>query len=137
MHIRCWLLASCLAASPVRAQMSMPFKYEELYSVFRHGSSDTEAAEMARDVMVPDSRQLGELHTGPGLAFRAVPNDMLTEDTLILLSFLSKETAQKVTDYRRAMRGGRAETPAEAAEWQRRVKKLREWADAGYPVADP
>jgi hypothetical protein len=115
----------------------MPFTYEELYSVFRHGSSDTEAAEMARDVMAPAPRELGELRTGPGLAFRAVPNDVLTEDTLILLSFLSKETAQKVTDYRRAMRGGRPETPAEAAEWQRRVKELREWADAGYPVADP
>lgn len=136
MNIRIWLLACLLGAFPVHAQMSMPFSYDELYTTFRHLMSAPEAAELAREVMGP-SGKYGQLHEGDGLAFRTVPNVTLTEDTLILLSFISPETARKVADYRRAMRGGRAETPAEAAEWQRRVKELREWADAGYPVADP
>jgi hypothetical protein len=59
----------------------------------------------------------------------------LTDDTLILLSLLSEETARKVERYRRTARGGRDPTPEEQRRWDERRSVLKAWAEAGFPAS--
>ena len=129
-----------------------PFSRDELYKVMQFFVDEKEAAEAVASLSqsAAELRQLSGIapkqsarasdptetaeNAGPGrpLRFEAVSGISFTEDTLILLSLLSMETAEKVDAYRLAHRmpGHSAE---EERRWQERRRELeglpeiREW----------
>lgn len=128
-------LASALISTAASAQMTNPFTYDELYSVFRRVAPDSQAQEMARSALAETAR--GAEHVGAGIVFRSTSHVTLSDDTLILLSLLSEETNAKVRAFRSTLRAGQPESAAEAAEWEKRRAELKAWADEGYPGAEP
>jgi hypothetical protein len=129
------LAVSALMITPRTNAMNRPFTYDELFRVFQHLTTVAEAESMAR-AATSSSDLLGPEHKGRGLEYRAAVSLSLTNDTLILLSLLSKDVARKVELYRAAQRAGANETTAEAREWEERRRVIKAWADAGYPTTD-
>jgi hypothetical protein len=113
-----------------------PFTHEELVSVFRRFMPEDAARRLAdASTKHPTDDQRSSPQT-KGLAFSYAGETELTEDTLILLSFLSDSARAKVDLYRRQYWGSPI-PPEQEARWQARVAELRAWADAGYPRQRP
>ena len=70
---------------------------------------------------------------GSGLSYRTIPTTNFSIDTLILLSFVSTATADKVDRYRGRMRDAGAISPKDDEDWQLRRKELAAWRDKGFP----
>jgi hypothetical protein len=115
------------------------FTEQELFEVFRRLVPDSQARLMARagtrldEVARTSDSSPRHPPAESGVAFTPEPTIDLTEDTLVLLSLLSEETARKVERYRRAARGGLDATQEEERRWEQRRSVLKAWADAGFP----
>jgi hypothetical protein len=134
-------IGSVGAASAGAQGLPHEFTEQELLKVFRWVASESDAQVMARaatrgrlpgeEVRPKEQDQRTQPHAGKGLAFQPEPTIDLTEDTLVLLSLLSEETARKVERYRRAGRGERDATPDEQRQWEQRRALLKAWVERG------
>jgi hypothetical protein len=114
--------------------MDHPFTEDELYQVFARFMPSEQARLLARSAV--SSEDLLSPATGndaDGLQYQPIPTTTFTDDTLILLSFLSDATDEKVRAYRARVWSGKPPADEENG-WNRRRAELKAWADAGYPI---
>ena len=114
--------------------MDHPFTEDELYRVFARFMPSEQARLLARSALSSEDLPPPAPRNGAdGLQFRPIPTTTFTDDTLILLSFLSDATDEKVRAYRASVWSGKPPADEEDA-WNSRRAELKAWADAGYPV---
>ena len=114
------------------------FTPSEIFEAFRPLMPEAKARQMADFLTEPIDMEaiLAEPphnQNGPGLPHYPIPTVNFSNDTLILLSLLSAETAAKVDRYRAGLRDVGAIGPEAEEEWDRRRQELAAWRDAGFP----
>lgn len=111
------------------------FTYAEFYEVYRRVAPPDQAEEMARSSAFDPAQDKGDpLRKGQSGSEGIGATAVLTDDTLIMLSLLSPDAEARAAAYRRALRGGKAESQEEQRAWLERRQQFKRWAEAGYPT---